>query len=446
MTTDLERAYKTLYAKSKEYNVLFDYYDGEQPLMYTNQRLREIFKNLDVYFAENWCSVVIDSTKDRVNLREIQISNDATAEKAWKEIWERSQLFLESDDVHEDAMVASEGYVIAWPNNGNMEAYANDPRMCHLFYDSEFPRVKKYGAKWWVDEDGYLRMTLYYPDRLEYYKSQKLFRNLDVNFPKSLKPYGKGKVANKYGVVPVFHFRQSRRKSKSDLKNVIPLQNGINKLLNDMLVSAEFGAFKQRWVISNTEIKGKLKNAPNEQWDIPAGDGIGQQTSVGQFEATALKNYLDAMDDLATAISSITRTPKHYFFSVGSNLSGEALIAMEAPLNKKANDRIDRYDPVWKELAIFMLKAEGHEVPPENVRAIFDQAETIQPRTQAETRDLNKRAGMPLKSILREEGKTDGQIQQVMDDIAEEEKRNADLAQAYLDQARKNFDQNGATE
>ncbi|RLD07702.1 MAG: hypothetical protein DRI32_00425 [Chloroflexi bacterium] len=443
---DLEKAYKTLYAKRKSYKTLFDYYDGEQPLMYTNQRLREIFKNLDVYFAENWCAVVIDSTKDRVNLKEIQITKNKGAEKAWKEIWERSQLVLESDDVHEDAMIASESYVIAWTNgSGQMEAYANNPRMCHLFYDAEFPRVKKYGAKWWVDEDGFLRMTLYYPKRLEYYKSRKLFKNLDANFPKSLYKHKKD-APNKYGEVPVFHFRQSRRKSKSDLKDVLPLQNGINKLLNDMLVSAEFGAFKQRFIISNSETKGKLKNSPNEVWDIPAGDGIGQQTSVGQFEATALGNYLSAMEKLATTISSITRTPKHYFFSVGSNLSGEALIAMEAPLNKKARDRIDRYAPVWEELAIFMLKAEGHKVTRDDVAPVFDRPETIQPRTQAETRELNKRAGIALKSTLREEGKSEKEIQQYMDDIAEEKRKEADLAQAYLDQARKNFDQNGANE
>ncbi len=45
----------------------------------------------------------------------------------------------------------------------------------------------------------------------------------------------------------------------------------------------DFGSFPQRYIISNAEI-GKLENAPNEIWAIPAGDGVGQQTSVGQFQ------------------------------------------------------------------------------------------------------------------------------------------------------------------
>jgi hypothetical protein len=240
--------------------------------------------------------------------------------------------------------------------------------------------------------------------------------------------------------VPVFHYRIAQRKCKSDLKNVIPIQNGVNKLLTDMMVSAEYGAFKQRYVISSAETRGKLKNAPNEVWDLPAGDGMGQQTQVGQFQETDLKNYLDAIDNLATAISSITRTPKHYFFSVGSNLSGEALIAMEAPLNKKAQDRIDRFAPVWKSVTQFMLQAAGQSVRLEDVDVTFDRPETVQPRTTAETRQMNVTAGMPLTSVLREEGKSEAFIAQVEKDIQETERKKADLASAYLEEARRKFD------
>lgn len=441
MTTDLERAFKALQAKQENYNQLFAYYDGEQPLTYTATRLKDIFKDLDAYFAENWCSVVIDSTRDRINLRKVEIRN-AAASKAWKEIWERTELGLESDDTHEAALVAGEAYVIVWKDaEGNVDVYANDPRLCHIFYDAQFPRKKKYAAKWFVDDKEKLELTLYYADRLEYYISSGKAES--VTSAASFSPMKKAKADNPFGQIPVFHFRLAQRKAKSDLKSVIAPQNGINKLLTDMMVTAEFAAFNQRYVISNSEVKGKLKNAPNEVWDLPAGDGIGQQTTVGQFQATDLKNYLDAIDNLATAISSITRTPKHYFFSIGSNLSGEALIAMEAPLNKKAQDRIDRFTPIWKQVVLFMLKVAGFEVKPEEVEIVFDQPETVQPSTEAQTRMANVTAGMPLKTILREEGKSDEFIKQFEKDILEEKTNKANLASAYLEQARKNFDQGG---
>ena len=441
MTTDLERSYKALHDKQDGLDKLFAYYDGEQPLTYTATRLKDIFKDLDAYFAENWCSVVIDSTRDRINLREVQVRNTGAA-KIWKEMWERTELSLESDETHEAALVAGEAYVIVWKDEaGLVDAYANDPRLCHMFYDAQWPRKKKFAAKWFKDDDEKIRLTLYYADRLEYYISKGKAEN--VTGAGSFQAMPTAKAGNPFGEIPVFHFRLAQRKTKSDLKSVIAPQNGINKLLTDMMVTAEYLAFPQRYIISAAETQGKVRNAPNEILDLPAGDGIGQQTQAGQFPAADLKNYLDAIDNLATTISSITRTPKHYFFSIGSNLSGEALIAMEAPLNKKAQDRIDRFVPVWKQVALFMLKAAGQEVKADEVEPVFDKPETIQPRTQAETRQMNVNAGVPLKTILRDEGRSEAYIQQVEKDIEEEGKRKSDLGSAYLAEARRKFDQGG---
>lgn len=439
MTSDLARAYNALNGKKSGYDKMFTYYDGEQPLTYTNTRLADIFKDLDAYFAENWCSVVVDSTRDRINLREVQVKSQ-TAARIWKEMWERTELSLESDETHEAALVAGEAYVIVWKDeDGKVDAYANDPRLCHVFYDAQFPRKKKYAAKWFEDDDGKLQLTLYYPDRLEYYiSSGEAKSSIDASSFVAKEP---ASAVNPFGEIPVFHFRLAQRKAKSDLKSVIAPQNGINKLLTDMMVTAEYLAYPQRYIISNAETQGKVRNAPNEILDLPAGDGMGQQTQAGQFPAAELKNYLDAIDNLATAISSITRTPKHYFFSVGSNLSGEALMAMEAPLNKKAQDRIDRFAPVWKQVVLFMLKAAGQLVKTDEVEIVFDKPETIQPRTQAETRQLNINAGMPLKTILRDEGKSDAYIKQVEKDLEEQSTRQADLGRAYLEEARKKFNQ-----
>ncbi|MBI5964925.1 MAG: phage portal protein [Chloroflexi bacterium] len=439
MASDLEKAFEALNAKQKPYSRLFAYYEGNQPLSYmSSSRMRKIFDGLDGEFSQNWCSVVIDAVKDRINLRKIEVKGAAA--KTWKELWEGSQLELESDEVHEAELIAGESFIICWKNTeGQMEAYFNDPRLCHVFYDPEFPRKKSFAAKWYVDDDGKMRLTLYYANRLEYYISKGLAKNatkaaafIEMDPPSAENPFGE---------IPVFHFRKSKQ-VRSDLKNVVPIQNSVNKLVTDMMVAAEFGAFKQRYVISNAEVQGKLKNSPDEIWDLPAGDGVGQQTQAGQFDATPLSNYLEGIEKQVVAISSITRTPKHYFFQIGSNISGEALIAMESSLNKKAQDRIDRYAPEWKSVTLFMLKHSGNEVNASDVTVRFDRPETIQPYTQAQTRQLNFTGGIPLETTLREEGKSDDEIKQVLADVEKQKTRDANLAQAYLDKARQNFDQN----
>lgn len=443
MANDLERAFNALQVKQDPYNMLFRYYEGDQPLSYMNSsRLEKIFKGLDGHFAQNWCSVVIDAVRDRINLRNIEVKGEGA--KVWKDIWEESKIELESDEVHEAELITGESYVICWKGgDGRMESYYNDPRLCHIFYDPQFPRKKVFAAKWYVDEDEKMRLTLYYPDRLEYYISKGKAKNATraSSFePLTLKDE-ENPVRNPFGEVPVFHFRKSKR-IRSDLKNAIPIQNATNKLVADMMVAAEFGAFKQRYVISNSEIQGQLKNSPDEIWDLPAGDGIGQQTQAGQFDATPLSNYLEGIEKQVVAISSITRTPKHYFFQIGSNISGEALIAMEAPLNKKAQDRIDRYMPEWKNVASFMLKHSGVEVKSEDIHVRFDRPETIQPYTQAQTRQLNFTAGVSLETMLREEGKSKEEIELTLAEVERQRTSEANLAEAYLNRARTNFDQN----
>jgi len=436
MASDLELAFKALSGKAALYKRYFDYYDGNQPVTYSTNRLAEIFQVIDAVFTENWCAVVIDSVRDRINLTGIEVPD--SAKDTWELLWDESQIKLESDEAHEAALVAGEAYMIAWPDEASIaQAYYNDPRLAHIFYQAENPRKKRFAAKWWLEGEKETRLTLYYPDHLEYYTA----KGKEVpSSASSFKSMGEN-ANNSYDEVPVFHFRAANRIVRSDLKNVVPIQNGINKLLADMMVAAEYGAFKQRFVISNSDILGKLKNSPGEIWDLPAGDGMGQQTQAGQFDATPLENYLKAIDNLSMSISSITRTPKHYFFSIGSNLSGEALIAMESPLNKKAQDRIDRFIPAWKDVTRFMLKVMGKKVTNQEIRPVFDDPESVQPFTEAQAVQMMVSAGIPLSSSCRRMGWSERELKDLTMDMEEQaKKQKTSLAEGLLE-AQRRFDQ-----
>jgi len=407
---DRQLAYEAITAKYQDHTDCFNYYDGDQPIVFASTKLAEIFKS-SVKFTENWCSVVIDSVKERIELSGFQVPDGA--EESLDDIWNRNLLDLESDDLHEAALVTGEAYLIVQQSEDGIDVFYNDPRLCHVFYESDNPRKKRMAAKMWVGDDGKYHMTLYYPDRFEFYISQSDADN--VSEAANFVMIENGVIPNQDGVIPVFHFALSKRVTKSDLADVIPLQNAINKILTDMMVVGDYGSFPQRYIISNAEV-GKLKNAPNEIWAIPSGDGVGQQTSVGQFQAADLGNYLKSMNQLAGDISRITRTPKHYFFSEGGDPSGEALIAMEAPLNRKVQDRIERFEPVWKEAMSYALHLSGHEVDVEDITVEWETVETVQPRTEAEIRTFAVNAGIPLITVLRGEGWSDEQIAQLLQD------------------------------
>jgi len=421
MPNDLKTIYDAITGKAKRETDLINYYLGEQPTVYLTSRLREIFRDVDVHFTSNWCAVVIDSCTERIALSGFDI-DDEPAGYLLAAAWERNMLDVESDDIHNAALVCGEGFAICWPGIDNKaEVYFNSPWMTHAVYSSENPRQIAYAGKMFQGDDGRGRITIYYPDKLAYYIADKGLDGISnvAAFKPDLTMGEDGTAQNIYGKIPVFHFKANRYQ-QSDLANVVPLQNGVNKLMSDMLVAAEFGAFSQRWVISNADKLDQLKNAPNQIWTIPAGDGVGQQSSVGQFSATDLDNYLKAIDRLSTTIGIITHTPKHYFYNQGGDPSGEALIALEAPLNHKAESRIGRFEPVWRELAAFICQIEGLTVDPSDITAKFADPETVQPRTSAEITQIRINSKVPLKTALRWEGKTEAEIEQMEVDQAEE--------------------------
>ncbi len=444
MATDLERAVGVLKAKARDYRVLWRYYEGDQPIVYSTKRLREVFSHLDVTFAMNWCEVVVNAVLDKLVLKRFVVSGDEAATRRLNDLWWSTEMKLDDDDVHLGMLVCGEAYVFAWndPDYG-LEAYYNDPRLCHIFYEPNHPRIKRAGAKWWLADDGLTYLNLYYPNRIVYYRTRKAGadgRDVPVQELTADKFELYDERAHQMDVVPIFHFRRTGRKVVSELgDSVLRLQDAVNKLLADMMVAAEFGAFKQRYIISQMDTKGQLKNAPNEIWDLPAGDGYGQDTEAGEFSATDLGNFMTPIERLATAIAVITRTPRHYFFEkAGSNPSGEALMAMEAPLNAKAERYLERLRMDWSEVAAFLLRLDGREVDRRAVQAIYRDPRTLQPMTQAQARTANVNAGMPLTTVVRREGWSEEDIAQMeADRQAETAARQESLAQALLEQQRR---------
>jgi len=122
-------------------------------------------------------------------------------------------------------ILAGGDYVICWPDAARERALIW-PKKAHemaVAYDPEITGRVVRAAKLWRGEDKHMRLNLYYPDRIEKYRSRKESRDpLSSGFkPADLEPlsYSLGQdgdmaiedvVSNPYGVVPVFHFPNKR--------------------------------------------------------------------------------------------------------------------------------------------------------------------------------------------------------------------------------------------
>lgn len=429
--SDLERAFDALKLKATQYGIAFSYAEGNQPLQYSTQRLHDAFRDLNATFSQNWVSVVIDSVLDRLSFQGWSVKEDVTNEM-FATIFEEYQISSESHSVHRSALITHEAFIIAWKEDEAIQCYYNDPRLCHVFYNAENPRLVDYAAKWYKADNRYY-ITLYYPDRLEYYETAEV-KSTPAKAT-AFKPSEVPTADNPYGVIPVFHFMLDKHSNNSELTNIVTLQDAVNKLFADMMVAAEFGAYKQRYVISNLDASN-LKNKPNEIWLLPAGDGVGQGTSVGEFQETPLSNYLDAIDKIASSIAIISRTPKHYFYQSGSDISGEALMAMEAPLVAKVERYQESFEVTWKALGSFLAKLQGVAVPAKDIDIIWNPPQSVQPKTEADVMKVLKEVGIPLDIVLKWAGKTETEIKEISGVLNKEKEESRTQAQLMLERLR----------
>lgn len=443
MKTDVERAYDALTEKRERYNLLFNYYEGAQPLIYSTEHLSDLFRRIEARWVQNWSAVVVDAALERLTFKGWEVdSSSAGADGKAKatpktnpagnlltQIGAATDIEIEVYDAIKDALITGEGFVIAWPDEDDPKAfdiYANDPRLVHVFYEPDRPKEMEFAAKWWRVGNATL-MNLYYPERIEHWVGPKHPRSGKAFVPlegTTVDDDGSEVEAvpvedNPYGRVPVFHLRTSRRGPGGELRKIVSTQDAVNKLLADMMVASEFGSFPQRYAITEQDTS-KLKISPGTLWSLqPADEGV-QPTAVGAFPTVDVQQYLGAMDKLAASIAIVSRTPKHYFFGQGGDPSGEALIAMEAPLVKKCEHYGELFGQVWRELGVFLLACKGTTVDPGSVAAVWDSMQTQQPISTTTALLNYVRAGMPLESALRELGWGPDEIKQVMDDKAAE--------------------------
>lgn len=416
MNNDLKLVYSALVEQSARANANLRYYLGDQPLMYTHERLREVFQRATMNFVQNWCAVVIDTTADRMVLKGWDNPNKAI-NGSLDLFWKAQTLQTGSRQVHKDALITGNGFMMMDIVDGELRAFYNSPSQVVVLYEDDDPFKKRVGGKVFYEAStDTTHLNLYYPDRIEKYVQAGKKASMDgMELVEE--------IPNSFGKIPIIHFR-----AQSELTNVIPLQDAINKTFSDMMVVAEFNAFPQRWMITNADISS-LVASPSSIMRVPKGTSDEEDTSIGEFGTANLGMYLETIDKLTNTIATISRTPKHYFSHTGANISGEALTVMETPLTKKVKQLEETFDERWLELSRYVEDAD-------DTVCVWDRIETEQIVTQSNAMKTMKDMGVPLVTILRKFGWGEDEIQQMLADMEEEKVKNADIAETALEMAR----------
>jgi len=373
---DIDKAARYLRENRSRYTETENYYDGDQDLAFASDKFKNAFGSLFREFSLNLCPAVVDAVKDKLVITGFRAESggENIPEDAWK-IWQQNRMGKRSGEIHKEAVKNGDAYAIVWPDpTGRVTIYPQRAGMCMVEYDEETPGRIVWAAKYWRRLDDRHRVNMFYGDRVEKYISRperSATRDARPD-PETIKyePFTEDKggevIPNPYGVVPVFHFANNAdlgSLGRSELKDVISVQDALNKSVLDMLVAMEFSAFRQRW-ISGIEIEydnegqpiAPFKSGAERLWITESAE-----TKFGDFAASELSQFLGVKDSFRIDFASVSGTPLYYFMQTGANFpqSGESYRRAETRFVNKIRDRQEAFGNVWEDLMQFALRMDG---------------------------------------------------------------------------------------
>ena len=342
------------------------YYAGRTPLAYATSRFRQEFGTMLAAINDNWCQLVVAAVDERLDVTGFRLGNDEQADaEAWA-IWQANNMPEDAPVAHTEALKLGECHAIVWRPNPSVAPVITVEHPLHVCVelDPENRSRRLAAVKAWRDEQLGQVCTVYLPDGI--YK----FRRGRKGWEPRQVAGEEWPVPNPWGVVPVIPLWNRPGlldPACSEIENILSKQDMINKLLADMVVAAEYGAFRQRWA-TGVEIPDDADGdgQPSEEfiaavtrlWSVASPDA-----KFGEFGQTDLDSYVKAIVMLVQHIASQTATPPHYLLNSGVLPSGESLRAAEAPLVAKAKRRQRSFGAGWAEVMRLALQMSGREVP-----------------------------------------------------------------------------------
>jgi hypothetical protein len=419
------------------------YYDGRHPLQFATSKFREAFGALFSAFADNWCQIVVDAPVERLRIVGFRV-DAGVSEDAWA-LWQANGLDVESVIAHTEAGKNGRAFLLVDPNAGEPMITVEHASQVIVAHDPANRRRRLAALKRWLGDDGYQYLTLYLPDVVLKYESAEPVDaprsrvGETVWVPRSGEP---AEVGNPLGVVPVIPLENKPGVlgvAHSDLEPAIPLQNAINKLCTDLIVTSEYGAFPQR-VVTGVEVPkdpetgqplaaAELKSAMSRLWTFKPADA-----RVTDLAAADLSNFVAAIEMFVTHLAAQTRTPPHYLLAKLVNMSGDALSVAEAGLVSKCRQKTLFFSDSWEEALALALTGAGTDVSTADCEAIWANPERIAQGQLVDAAVKKKTLGVPLPVIWLELGYTPEQVAE-MEELAESEREAALVAAAQAQAA-----------
>lgn len=343
--------------RKRKHRLLDDYYEGGCPLpqAVVTAKVTKAYRLLMPMAEAPWASLVVDSVLDRLEVNGITSPDKAASDAVWG-VWQDNQMDAESKLAHSAALVSGRAFALVWPDSttGQPKVSLDNSEQMVVLYREGSRRDRVAALRRWVDDDDRTQITIYRPDgifKLQESKDRSRSSGGGLRFEA-----GEGwweprasegdawVVENPFKVVPVVELVVNPRlkagqfgHARGEFAHCIGLIDRINLLTFLGLVVAFWMGFPLRGTIGEEILKDDEGN-PLAPFDAHAG-GIFQlenpEAKIVEYKAADRKN-LSIFAELSQ-LSTITKTPRHYFPQDGAltNVSADTIRADEGALHAK---------------------------------------------------------------------------------------------------------------
>lgn len=328
----------------------WNYYSGNHPAVYVTPKLRELFRNLADSMVENYCSLAIDARLNRLQITGWggDSSNLATG------IWEANGLERLQDRLFRWALVHGRAVIITDPATRSISINPAD-RATVITDPDDITRTLAVAKRYSRDPRPENRATAEPGDwyTLTTDTTTTLHRARDGRWATI------SETRNTLGYVPAVEVRPySDGPCLIDI--IAPVQDRINKLGANKMVTAEFGAFRQRAFITRQPLPpDTVRQQPDHAIVLDPGEPD-SPTRIHEFQPTDLTNYDHARNSEIDSLFTLAAIPRHMRMNPGAAPSGAAILADEGPLLEAIETHQKEFGTALSQ-AMDMLGARGAE-------------------------------------------------------------------------------------
>lgn len=417
-------------ARQGNYTKYREYYDGIHDTMLTARQKAFLQIKDGQEFNDNYCPIVVDALAERLKVTAFDAGDSDQGEIFWQ-WWRDNNMDGQQGIVHTAAIRDGDAYVMAeWDNIEKrpiwtFELACSGGEGVKVHYSKERRGKIEYASKRWKigygEQSGKAtRLNLYFDDHVEkYIASESAYEGNWTAWEDGDTKPGEGvygacgwvwwtdtgaQGGNPLGV-PVVHFKnkdQGYDHGQSELEDVIPLQNALNKSVIDLIAASDLTAF--RVFFAKGQGWQNLSIYPASV--VNSEDPASEFTPIPGEDPTPLLTVCNAF---SMEIARVSRTPLSYFQANGQRPAEGTLQQEESGLVAKADKCCTDFGNAWEALMRVsrrMANAFGAAGMDETrrIEAQWKERQTRNELQHLQVLEAKKRLGVPDKFIWREMG------------------------------------------